>query len=109
VTDSVPVILPYSSYHAARDHRGKAYPLLQGWLACKSHAFFANWIDEFTRIYSSGYKFFFYGFYTARAATALPFEYLLELLGRERGERIVGVLQGESKFFFTNWYDLGID
>ncbi|KAJ6922298.1 hypothetical protein NC652_016068 [Populus alba x Populus x berolinensis] len=32
VTDSVPVILPYSSYHAARDHRGKAYPLLQGCL-----------------------------------------------------------------------------
>jgi hypothetical protein len=56
-------------------------------LACKSHAFFAN---------------FFYGFYTARAATASPSEYLLELLGRERGERIVGVLQGESKFFFTN-------
>ncbi|KAI5584314.1 hypothetical protein BDE02_06G071900 [Populus trichocarpa] len=45
---------------------------------------------------------FFYGFYTARAATASPSEYLLELLGRERGERIVGVLQGESKFFFTN-------
>lgn len=87
MTDSVPVILPYSSYHAARDRRGKAYPLLQGWLACKSHAFFAN---------------FFYGFYTARAATASPSEYLLELLGRERGERIVGVLQGESKFFFTN-------
>ncbi|KAJ6992809.1 hypothetical protein NC653_016035 [Populus alba x Populus x berolinensis] len=31
LTDSVPVILPYSSYHAARDHRGMAYPLLQGW------------------------------------------------------------------------------